>query len=90
VDGRRPNLWFIASWALLVLVVAYGFYLHQRFIERLDDRQQEIVVLLAERQQGLIELCGVMLDQFPEPVDDRIVHAFDLIGVECGSADQVP
>jgi hypothetical protein len=86
-DRRPPNVWFIGAWVLLVVIVAFGFYVQARTISRLERDEQAIQEAIREENAGQRKLCGALLDLAPEELDARIISAFAQLDVDCESAD---
>jgi hypothetical protein len=94
VDRRPPNLWFIASWVLLVIVVTAGFLIQARTLNQLRDQQEQIdeqardlaYVVEIERvttSNGAIILCQLLLDLTDRAQQESIIGAFSQQKVNC-------
>lgn len=85
-ERRSYDPWFLAAWVFLVVVVAFGFLLQARTIQRIerDERVVEDLVMQTQTMQttSAESLCGllVIID-----TDDRalIVKTFRDLGYQC-------
>jgi hypothetical protein len=81
VDRRPPNLWFTGAYALLVAIVALGFFWQARTIDSLHETQDQLVAVIddqeelvaryrAEQVQMRQQLCDLFLtiaEEIEEP-----------------------
>lgn len=85
---REPiRWWFVAAWSLLIVVVAIGFLIQARTINRVEDDENQFEQLVMEQQArdatAKIALCGVFLSITDEVEHQDVVRAFQDIGVVC-------
>jgi hypothetical protein len=85
-EGRGIRWGFVAAWVLLVVVVAAGFFIQARTIDRLKRDEQAVSDLVtqtdARQTRNAETLCGLLV--FIDP-DDRpvIAKTFHDLGYNC-------
>jgi hypothetical protein len=77
---------FVAAWVFFILVIAGGFFVQARTIDRLerDEVVIESYVTQVDMQQNAsaVELCKLLVRLAPQSQED-IVATFNDLGYEC-------
>jgi uncharacterized membrane protein affecting hemolysin expression len=83
---RRVRRTFIAAWVFLVVVVAFGFYVQARTINRIEQDEQIVADLVrqTDKQQTMNaeQLCGLLVI-IDEKDRTLIIGAFQNMGYRC-------
>jgi hypothetical protein len=84
---RSVNPGWVFAWGFLVVVVAFGFYLQARTIDRLAEDEERIEQAVeaarADDEEMGERLCRLFLDIADDSGDQLVRAAFTDMGVTC-------
>lgn len=81
-DNRPPNIWFIAAWVLLVVVVAFGFYVQARTINELHNTQDAIRNGVVQNRETMCKLMLIVTEAASEE-RTAALEMFESVGIDC-------
>jgi hypothetical protein len=83
---RRRSFWFGAAWAILVITVAFGFWVQSRLIAENKEQAEKfahIAVQVSERRErDIMAICQITIELHPDE-KDAVIQAFAEAGVPC-------